>query len=68
VHLALNCPNALVQEVVRAFYSDWYRELVTELPPLERGSITAPAGSGLGTDLHPELTRRPDATVRVSRG
>jgi L-alanine-DL-glutamate epimerase-like enolase superfamily enzyme len=67
VHLALNCPNALVQEVVRAFYSDWYRELVTQLPPLERGSITAPAGPGLGTELHPGLTDRPDATVRVSR-
>jgi L-alanine-DL-glutamate epimerase-like enolase superfamily enzyme len=67
VHLSLNCPNALVQEVVRAFYSDWYRELVTQLPPLERGFITAPAGPGLGTDLQPDLARRPDATVRVSR-
>jgi L-alanine-DL-glutamate epimerase-like enolase superfamily enzyme len=68
VHLALNCPNALVQEVVRAFYFDWYRELVTALPPLERGHITAPAGPGLGTELLPELTRRPDAIVRVTRG
>lgn len=67
VHLALNCPNALVQEVVRAFYSDWYRDLVTALPPLDRGFITAPAGPGLGIDLLPDLVRRPDATVRTSR-
>jgi L-alanine-DL-glutamate epimerase-like enolase superfamily enzyme len=67
VHLALNCPNALVQEVVRAFYSDWYRELVTGLPPLDQGFITAPGGAGLGIDLLPDLVRRPDATVRTSR-
>jgi hypothetical protein len=66
VHLALNSPNALVQEVVRAFYSDWYRELVTALPPLDRGFITAPAGPGLGIELAPDLTRRPDAIVRTS--
>jgi L-alanine-DL-glutamate epimerase-like enolase superfamily enzyme len=67
VHLALNCPNALVQEVVRAFYFDWYRQLVTALPPLERGHITAPVGPGLGTELLPDLARRPDAIVRVTR-
>ena len=67
VHLALNSPNALVQEVVRAFYSDWYRELVTALPPLDRGFITAPGGPGLGIDLLPDHVRRPDATVRTSR-
>ena len=67
VHLALNCPNALVQEVVRAFYSDWYRELVTALPPLDQGFIAAPSGPGLGLDLLPDLVRRPDATVRTSR-
>jgi len=68
VHLALNCPNALVQEVVRAFYSGWYRELVTELPPLQQGAIAAPRGPGLGTELVPGLERRADATVRWSRG
>jgi len=29
VHLSLNAPNTLVQEVVRAFYFDWYGEIVT---------------------------------------
>jgi len=68
VHLSLNCPNALVQEVVRAFYTDWYAELLTELPVLDRGFISAPPGAGLGVELVPGLERRRDATVRVSRG
>jgi galactonate dehydratase len=67
VHLALHCPNALVQEVVRAFYFDWYRDLVTALPPLERGYISAPSEPGLGIDLLPDLALRPDAIVRTSR-
>jgi galactonate dehydratase len=51
---------------VRAFYHDWYGEIVTELPPLQKGYITAPDGPGLGTRLRPEVIKRPDATVRRS--
>ena len=36
-HLSLNAPNALIQEIVRAFYTGWYSELVTELPRVEKG-------------------------------
>ena len=46
-------PNALVQEVVRAFYTDWYRELVTALPPLDRGFITAPPGPVSASTFYP---------------
>jgi galactonate dehydratase len=67
VHLSLNATNTLVQEVVRAFYHDWYGEIVTELPPLKNGFITAPEGPGLGTKLRPGLKERPDAVVRRSR-
>lgn len=67
VHLSLNATNTLVQEVVRAFYHDWYGEIVTELPPLKNGFITAPEGPGLGTKLRPGLKERPDAAVRRSR-
>jgi L-alanine-DL-glutamate epimerase-like enolase superfamily enzyme len=66
VHLSLNCPNALVQEIVRAFYHDWYAEIVTDLPPLKQGSITASESPGLGTKLRPGLRERPDAVVRRS--
>jgi galactonate dehydratase len=67
VHLAMNCPNTLVQEIVRAFYYDWYGKLVTALPPLENGTIRAPAGPGLGTRLQPGVAQRKDARVRLSK-
>ena len=59
-------PNALVQEVVRAFYHGWYRELVTDLPPMAKGFIAAPEAPGLGIALKPGLRDRPDATLRAS--
>ncbi len=65
-HLSMNAPNALTQEMVRAFYSGWYGELVTQLPEIRDGSITPPPGPGLGIELRPDLTDRPDATVTVS--
>ncbi len=67
VHLSLNCPNTLVQEMVRAFYYDWYPTLVTKLPPVDKGYISAPPGPGLGTSLLPGVSKRKDATVRVSK-
>jgi L-alanine-DL-glutamate epimerase-like enolase superfamily enzyme len=56
-HLSLNAPNALIQESVRAFHRGWYRDVVTALPPITRGQITAPAGPGLGLALLPDLDR-----------
>jgi L-alanine-DL-glutamate epimerase-like enolase superfamily enzyme len=66
-HLSINAPNALIQETVRAYYTGWYKELVTVLPDIANGSIAAPTGPGLGTDLLPDLHLRPDARVRVSK-
>jgi galactonate dehydratase len=66
-HLVQNATNGVIQEVVRAFYHGWYRELVTDLPPLENGFIRAPDGPGLGIRLLPDLRKRPDASVRTSR-
>jgi L-alanine-DL-glutamate epimerase-like enolase superfamily enzyme len=66
LHLALHASTAIFQEVVRATLSTWYRELVTELPVIERGMVQAPALPGLGTALRPEVRLRPDATVRES--
>lgn len=65
-HLALNAPNALIQESVRAFYSGWYRELVTALPAIQGGMISPPPGPGLGTELRPEVFDRPDLFRRQS--
>ena len=66
-HLALAAPNAAVQEVVRAFYYGWYQDLVTELPPIHDGRISAPGGPGLGMALQPDLVTRPGVSVRSSR-
>jgi L-alanine-DL-glutamate epimerase-like enolase superfamily enzyme len=52
---------------VRAFYSGWYKELVTELPRVERGMISLNDKPGLGLELLPDLNQRKDATVRVSK-
>jgi L-alanine-DL-glutamate epimerase-like enolase superfamily enzyme len=65
-HLSVNAPNALVQETVRAYYSSWYRDLVTELPVIEDGRIAPPEGPGLGTELQPALRESERVTTRTS--
>ncbi len=66
-HFSLHARNAMIQESVRAFYTGWYRELVTDLPRVERGEITVSDAPGLGIELLPDLAARPDAVVRISR-
>jgi galactonate dehydratase len=66
VHLSLNAPNALIQEMVRAFYYGWYQDLVTALPPVKNGMIRAPEGPGLGLKLLPDVPKRKDARLRRS--
>ena len=65
-HLSLHAPNALIQESVRAFYTGWYKELVTELPRIEDGMIALNSKPGLGIELLPDLVLRKDAIVRTS--
>jgi L-alanine-DL-glutamate epimerase-like enolase superfamily enzyme len=66
-HLSLHAPNALVQESVRAFFTGWYKELVTELPVVENGMISLSSKPGLGLELLPDLHKRADAVVRISK-
>jgi L-alanine-DL-glutamate epimerase-like enolase superfamily enzyme len=66
VHVSLNAPNTLIQEVVRAFFTGWYGELVTALPKVENGFVRPPDGPGLGLELRPEVRQRGDAHVRSS--
>jgi galactonate dehydratase len=67
VHLSINAPNALVQEVVRAFYNSWYQELVTDIPLVKDGYVYPLTGPGLGTSLRPEILTRPDVSYRETR-
>jgi L-alanine-DL-glutamate epimerase-like enolase superfamily enzyme len=57
-HLALNLPNAVFMESVRAYWSGWYRDLVTALPAVTDGMITIPPGPGLGLALQPDVLAR----------
>src|SRR5918998_5920068 len=66
-HLCVNLPNALTQETVRAYYTGWYKELVTELPEVSDGYVSPPEGPGLGTELLPDLRERPDAHLVTSK-
>jgi L-alanine-DL-glutamate epimerase-like enolase superfamily enzyme len=63
-HLSLHLPNAILQESVRAFWDGWYGELVTALPAITGGMVSAPAGPGLGVELCPEVFERADVRVR----
>ena len=63
----MNCTNVREQEITRGFYYGWYADMVTEPPPLQQGSITAPAGPGLGLELLPDIRKRDGAVVRVSK-
>lgn len=66
-HFSLHARNALIQESVRAFYTGWYKELVTALPIVANGSVTIPDAPGLGLALLPDVAKRKDAIVRVTR-
>jgi L-alanine-DL-glutamate epimerase-like enolase superfamily enzyme len=57
-------PNTLIQETVRAFYTGYYRELVTVVPEVIDGFIRPMEGPGLGTELLPAVYDRPDVSRR----
>src|SRR5215212_5527578 len=62
IHLAINAPNAVYQETVRAYLRVNYPDLVTDIPTVENGHILAPTKPGLGTTLLPDVRTRPGAT------
>jgi L-alanine-DL-glutamate epimerase-like enolase superfamily enzyme len=66
-HLSLNAPNAVFQESVRALYTGWYKEVVTNLPEVKKGMVSVSDAPGLGLDLLPDLAKRKDAVVRVTK-
>jgi L-alanine-DL-glutamate epimerase-like enolase superfamily enzyme len=66
IHASFSQPNTLIQESVRAFYTGWYKELVTEMPRIEGGYVYPMEAPGLGVELLPALFERSDLTVRRS--
>ena len=67
VHTAFSQPNTLIQESVRAFYTGYYRELVTVVPAVVDGHVLPMEGPGLGTELLPGVLARGDVHRMVSR-
>ncbi len=66
VHSSFSQTNTMIQESVRAFYTGWYKELVTELPKVVNGHVLPMEGPGLGTELLPSVFERADLMTRVS--
>lgn len=66
IHFMAHIPNALIMEVVRAYFSTWYKDILTELPLVKDGYIRPLNGPGLGTRLLPDLVTRQNAIVRRS--
>jgi L-alanine-DL-glutamate epimerase-like enolase superfamily enzyme len=67
-HFSLFAANALIQESVRAFYTGWYKELVTALPTVSNGQVSVDLTQpGLGLELLPGLDKRADAVLRSTR-
>ncbi len=66
IHASFSQPNTLIQESVRAFYTGWYKELVTVMPTIRDGYVLPMDGPGLGAELLPAVFERPDLTVRRS--
>jgi L-alanine-DL-glutamate epimerase-like enolase superfamily enzyme len=64
VHTSFSQPNTLIQESVRAYYTGWYKDLVTELPVIKDGYVLPMEGPGLGTELRPAVFERSDLKVR----
>ena len=67
IHTSFSQPNTLIQESVRAFYTGWYKELVTTMPTVKDGHLLPMEGPGLGVELLPAVYERSDLTVRRSQ-
>jgi galactonate dehydratase len=64
IHMSFSQPNTLIQESVRAFYTGWYKELVTVIPRIENGFVYPMEGVGLGVELRDDVYQRSDVTVK----
>jgi L-alanine-DL-glutamate epimerase-like enolase superfamily enzyme len=57
-HLALNAPNALVQESVRGFYRGWYPDVIRGVPLVRDGFVSVAKEPGHGCALAEDLERK----------
>lgn len=67
VHMSIHAPNAMLQEMTRAHYTGWYRDVVNGLPVVERGRARASQAPGHGLSLSDAVRRKPDLEIRVTK-
>jgi len=65
--VSLASPNAKVQEVARAFWHGWYKQMATGYPQLSAGVINSSQSPGHGASLLPEFLKSSETFVRQSR-
>ena len=66
VHLCINAENALIQEMVRAYYFGWYEEVAAGRPTFDTGRLRPTGAPGHGVSLRPEVRGWDDTVVRTS--
>lgn len=64
--VSLASPNAKVQEVARAFWHGWYKQMASGYPELSGGVINSSQAMGHGASLLPEFLKSKDTFVRQS--
>lgn len=65
-HLLAAAPNALMAEMVRAYYWGYYSEVAEGLPLFNNGHLIVPETPGHGVVLAAGIERRPDCRRRIS--
>ena len=66
VHLCLHAENALLQEMVRAYFFGWYNEMVDGLPIFEAGRLRPPDRPGHGAVLRDGFRSSEGVTIQTS--
>lgn len=67
-HLAANLTNLYMLETIRLHYLKKYDGLITVNLVPENGMLPLPPGPGLGTELHPDIAKRPGVTIKRTEG
>ena len=65
--VAINLPNLMVLETVRAFHRSYYDTIVTNVPQIEGGRLYVSELPGIGTELSPDFLSRKDISLEVSQ-
>ena len=68
LHLAAHCTNTWMQEIVRAFTTSYYLDLVDHAFEVEQGRMQPPQRPGLGIVLRADALERDDCQVTVLAG